>query len=177
LLVVFLRGAADSLNMVVPHGEDAYYRMRPSLAIPRPGDRRAAVASRAIDLDGFFGLHPALAPLRPAWEARHLAIVHACGAPDESRSHFQAMELMERGLTNLQGPLPGGSAATWPRLTPAALAAAAVAIGERVQRATCAASSRHPHSSRSPTTISAAIRTPPIVSRRRSPAFMPATIL
>ncbi len=83
MLVVFLRGAADSLNMVVPHGEDAYYRMRPSLAIPRPDDRRAGAASRAIDLDGFFGLHPALAPLRPAWEAGHLAIVHACGAPDE----------------------------------------------------------------------------------------------
>ena len=107
LLVVFLRGAADSLNMVVPHGEEAYYRMRPSLAIPRPDDRRAAAASRSVDLDGFFGLHPALAPLLPAWQAGHFAVVHACGAPDESRSHFQAMELMERGLANLHGPASG----------------------------------------------------------------------
>src|SRR5512142_1491713 len=68
LVVIFQRGAADGLNIVVPHGESAYYVMRPSINIPR-----AAV----IDLDGFFGLHPAMAPLKPLWEQRHLAIVHA----------------------------------------------------------------------------------------------------
>jgi uncharacterized protein (DUF1501 family) len=107
LVAVFLRGAADSLNIVVPHGEAAYYRHRPTLAIPRPDDRRSSNANRAVDLDGFFGLHPALEPLLPAWDAGHLALVHACGAPDESRSHFQAMELMERGLTDLRGPASG----------------------------------------------------------------------
>jgi uncharacterized protein (DUF1501 family) len=107
LVVVFLRGAADSLNIVVPHGEAAYYRHRPTLGVPRPDDRKAASPLRAIDLDGFFGLHPSLSPVMPAWEAGHLAIVHACGAPDESRSHFQAMELMERGLTDLRGPASG----------------------------------------------------------------------
>lgn len=107
LLVVFLRGAADALNMVVPHGEQAYYRHRPTLSIPRPDDRRAPEAARVHDLDGFFGLHPALASLGSAWDAGHLAIVHGCGAPDDSRSHFKAMELMERGVENERGPASG----------------------------------------------------------------------
>lgn len=107
LVVVFLRGAADSLNVLVPHGEAAYYQRRPTLGIPRPDDRRAAAGRRAIDLDGFFGLHPSLAPLLPVWQAGHLAPIHACGAPDESRSHFQAMELMERGVADLRGPASG----------------------------------------------------------------------
>jgi uncharacterized protein (DUF1501 family) len=107
LVVVFLRGAADALNVVIPFGEPAYYRNRPSLAIPRPDDSRAAADLRALDLDGFFGLHPALRPIHPAWQAKHLAIIHACGAPDDSRSHFQAMELMERGLSDLHGPTSG----------------------------------------------------------------------
>jgi len=107
LVVVFLRGAADGLNMVVPHGEPTYYTNRPTLAIPRPDDRRAPDTSRAVDLEGFFGLHPAMAPLLPAWQAGHLAVVHACGAPDDSRSHFKAMELMERGLADLGGPASG----------------------------------------------------------------------
>jgi uncharacterized protein (DUF1501 family) len=107
LLVVFLRGAADVLNMLVPHGESAYYRLRPSLSIPRPDDKRAAPDQRVLDLDGFFGLHPSLAWLLPAWQAGHLAAVHACGAPDESRSHFKAMELMERGAQDERGPASG----------------------------------------------------------------------
>jgi uncharacterized protein (DUF1501 family) len=107
LVVIFLRGAADVLNMLVPHGEDAYYRLRPSLGIPRPDDPRAAAAERSVDLDGFFGLHPALAPLLPAWQDCHLALVAACGAPDESRSHFRAMELMERGVDAETGPASG----------------------------------------------------------------------
>jgi uncharacterized protein (DUF1501 family) len=107
LVVVFLRGAADALNIVVPHGEDAYYARRPTLGIPRPDDARAAASARAADLDGFFGLHPALRPLLPAWQAGHLAPIHACGAPDESRSHFRAMELMERGVDDERGPASG----------------------------------------------------------------------
>lgn len=107
LLVVFLRGAADALNMVVPFGEDAYYASRPTLAIPRPDDRHARREERALDLDGFFGLHPALTALLPAWQAGQLGVVHACGAPDDSRSHFRAMELMERGLADLRGPASG----------------------------------------------------------------------
>src|SRR5690348_862192 len=73
LVVLFQRGAADGLNIVVPHGESTYYAMRPTIAIPRPGGGRDG----AIDLDGFFGLHPAMASLKPLWEQRHLAIVHA----------------------------------------------------------------------------------------------------
>lgn len=107
LVAVFLRGAADTLNLVVPHGEEAYYRLRPSLAIPRPDDTRVAAHERTIDLDGFFGFHPALRPLLPAWHDGHLAIVQACGAPDASRSHFKAMELMERGVSDESGPASG----------------------------------------------------------------------
>ncbi|NJN17669.1 MAG: DUF1501 domain-containing protein, partial [Oscillochloris sp.] len=107
LVCVFLRGAADVLNMVVPHGEADYYRQRPTLAIARPDDIRTSADLRTRDLDGFFGLHPSLAPLLAAWQAQHLAIVHACGSPDESRSHFQAMELMERGVADGSGPASG----------------------------------------------------------------------
>lgn len=107
LLVVFLRGAADALNMVVPHGEGAYYLLRPTLGIPRPDDRKAEPARRALDLDGFFGLHPALRGLLPVWRDGHLGLVHACGAPDTSRSHFRSMELMERGVADERGPASG----------------------------------------------------------------------
>jgi uncharacterized protein (DUF1501 family) len=107
LIVVFLRGAADVLNMVVPHGEDAYYQLRPTLGIPRPDDAKARQTGRALDLDGFFGLHPCMRSLREAWQSQHLAIIHACGAPDESRSHFKAMELMERGVDHERGPASG----------------------------------------------------------------------
>ena len=107
LVVVFLRGAADGLNMVVPHAEEEYHRLRPALRLPRPDDIRAAEDKRVIDLDGFFGFHPALRPLLPAWEAGELACIQACGAPDESRSHFKAMELMERGVSEESGPSTG----------------------------------------------------------------------
>src|SRR5207302_6511220 len=88
LVVIFQRGAADGLNIVVPHGEPAYYSMRPSINIPR---------NAVLDLDGFFGLHPAMASLRPLWNQRHLAIVHAAGSPDPTRSHFDAQDFMESG--------------------------------------------------------------------------------
>ncbi len=107
LVVVFLRGAADVLNMIVPHGEDAYYQLRPSLGIARPDDVRKKKEERVLDLDGFFGLHPNMSPLLEAWQSEQLAIIHACGAPDESRSHFKAMELMERGVDDERGPASG----------------------------------------------------------------------
>jgi uncharacterized protein (DUF1501 family) len=107
LVVIFLRGAADVLNMVVPHGEDAYYQLRPSLGIPRPDDSSAKKEDCTVDLDGFFGFHPTMRPLIDAWQSEQLAIIHACGALDESRSHFKAMELMERGVDNERGPASG----------------------------------------------------------------------
>ncbi len=94
LISIFLRGAADMLNMIVPHGEDAYYAARPKLAIPRPDDRADA---KVLDLDGFFGLHPALGALLPIFQGGEMLAVHAAGSPDETRSHFEAMDFMERG--------------------------------------------------------------------------------
>ncbi len=107
LVVIFLRGAADTLNIVVPHAEDSYYALRPTLGIPRPDDNKAKAESRVLDLDGFFGFHPAMSRLLDAWSEKQLAIIHACGAPDESRSHFKAMELMERGVDDERGPASG----------------------------------------------------------------------
>lgn len=92
LVVVFQRGGADGLNIVVPFGDKAYYQHRPTIAIPAPGKDPAA----ALDLDGFFGLHPALRPLAPLYKDGHLAIVNAVGSPDTgNRSHFQAQDIME----------------------------------------------------------------------------------
>ncbi|HSH01257.1 MAG TPA: DUF1501 domain-containing protein [Anaerolineae bacterium] len=98
LVCIFLRGGADGLNIIVPHADDHYYQRRPTIAIPRPDDNRAEATAKAIDLDGFFGLHPALAPLHELYTAGDLALIHAVGSPDESRSHFEAMALMERGI-------------------------------------------------------------------------------
>jgi uncharacterized protein (DUF1501 family) len=91
LVTIFQRGAVDGLNMIVPHGERDYYSSRPSIAIARPGTSPES----AIDLDGFFGLHPRLSPLKPLYDSRQLAIVHACGSPDGTRSHFDAQDYME----------------------------------------------------------------------------------
>src|ERR1019366_3096646 len=91
------RGAADVLNVVVPHGEKAYYDLRPTIAIPRPTGDGGKKDDAAIDLDGFFGLHPALGPLKPLYDQRHLAIVDAVGSPDPTRSHFDAQDYMESG--------------------------------------------------------------------------------
>ncbi len=107
LIVVFLRGAADALNILVPFGEEAYYQARPTLSIPPPDDLRSGGEQRTLPLDDFFGLHPSLQPLLPAWQAGHLAPVIAVGAPDESRSHFRAMDLMERGVEDESGPASG----------------------------------------------------------------------
>ncbi len=93
LIVLFQRGAADGLNVVVPHGERAYYGQRPTIAIPRP----KAGGGAAIDLDGFFGFHPALASLKPLYDRGMLAPLHAAGSPSSTRSHFEAQHFMETG--------------------------------------------------------------------------------
>jgi uncharacterized protein (DUF1501 family) len=103
LVAIFQRGAADGLNIVVPHGEKAYYDLRPTIAIPRPG----AGDQAAIDLDGFFGLHPSLAPLQPLFAQRHLAIVESVGSPDPTRSHFDAQDYMESGTPGLKATADG----------------------------------------------------------------------
>lgn len=93
LIAIFQRGAVDGLNVVIPHAERSYYALRPSLAIPRP-DR---TERSAIDLDGRFGLHPAMRSLKPLWDHGQLAIVEAVGSPDPTRSHFDAQDYMESG--------------------------------------------------------------------------------
>jgi uncharacterized protein (DUF1501 family) len=104
LICLFQRGAADALNIVVPHGEKAYYAMRPSIAIPQPS---RGAAGGAIDLDGFFGLHPALAPLKPLYDRGLLAPVHAVGSPSTTRSHFDAQDYMETGTPDVKGTTDG----------------------------------------------------------------------
>ena len=105
LVVVFLRGGMDGLNAVPPYGEDAYHRLRPTLALASP----KGTGDRAIDLDGFFGLHPSLAPFLPLYQEGRLGIIHAVGSGDQSRSHFEAMSAMERGLPNATA----GAASGW----------------------------------------------------------------
>jgi uncharacterized protein (DUF1501 family) len=102
LVCLFQRGAVDGLNVVVPHGEEAYYDLRPTIAVARPGQ-----AAGAIDLDGFFGLHPSLAPLKPLWDQKLLAPIHAVGSPSTSRSHFDAQDFMETGTPDVKGTADG----------------------------------------------------------------------
>jgi uncharacterized protein (DUF1501 family) len=92
IIAIFQRGAADGVSMVVPFGDKSYAGVRPQIAIPEP---KSANADAAIDLDGFFGLHPALAPFKSIYTAGHLALVHAVGSPDNTRSHFDAQDYME----------------------------------------------------------------------------------
>jgi uncharacterized protein (DUF1501 family) len=105
LICLFQRGAADALNVVVPHGERAYYQLRPSIAIPQPLNGRGTAA--ALDLDGFFGLHPSLAPLKPLWDRGILAPIHAVGSPSTTRSHFDAQDYMESGTPDMKGTTDG----------------------------------------------------------------------
>ncbi len=102
LIAIFQRGAVDGLNMVVPFGDAGYYKARPSIALAQPG--RADAAS---DLDGFFGFHPRMAPLLPLWSAGHLAIVHASGSPDATRSHFDAQDYMESATPGIKSTRDG----------------------------------------------------------------------
>jgi len=131
LVVLFQRGAADGLNIVVPFQEKNYYAMRPSIAIKQQD---------VLDLNGFFGLHPSLAAFKPLYDQGHLAIIHAAGSTDSSRSHFDAQDYMESGTPGvkstqdgwlnralLNGPAPDG-----PGGKPSAFRA--VALGTQVPR-------------------------------------------
>lgn len=104
LIAIFQRGAVDGLNMVVPYGERAYYDLRPAIAIPAP---RQGNAESAFDLDGFFGLHPALRPFKSLWDSQRLAIVNAVGSPDSTRSHFDAQDYMESATPGRKGTPDG----------------------------------------------------------------------
>jgi uncharacterized protein (DUF1501 family) len=103
LVCLFQRGAADALNVVVPFGERAYYQLRPAIAIAAPN----AAQRSALDLDGFFGLHPSLAPLKPLWDRGMLAPIHAVGSPSSTRSHFDAQDYMESGTPDIKGTTDG----------------------------------------------------------------------
>jgi uncharacterized protein (DUF1501 family) len=104
MVVLFQRGAMDGLNVVVPFAEPNYYHLRPTIAIPEP---RRGGTDAAIDLDGFFGLHPSLAPLQPLFQNGQLAIVQAVGSPDPSRSHFDAQDYMESGTPGVKATEDG----------------------------------------------------------------------
>src|SRR5258706_5071492 len=104
LIAIFQRGAVDGLSVVVPYGEADYYRARPSIAIARPG---SGAPETALDLDGFFGFNPRMSSLKPIWDRRELAIVHACGSPDSTRSHFDAQDYMESGTPGVKSTPDG----------------------------------------------------------------------
>ena len=108
LVVLFLRGGADGLNMVVPYQEARYYDARPSIAIAAPQDTRKGSSARSVALNEQFALHPALAPLKKWYEREKLAIAHAVGSGDMSRSHFEAMSAMERGVSHGHSSEPSG---------------------------------------------------------------------
>ncbi len=98
LVTVFMRGGADGLNLVPPFFEDGYFKHRPSIGVKAPSDKKANIESRGLDLDGKFGLHPALSPILPLFHEGKMGVIHACGSLDQSRSHFEAMATMERGI-------------------------------------------------------------------------------
>jgi uncharacterized protein (DUF1501 family) len=104
LIAIFQRGAVDGLNMVVPFGESSYYDLRPTIAIPKPGGSNV---DAAVDLDGFFGLHPSLNSFKPLWDSKRLAIIHASGSPDNTRSHFDAQDYMESATPGVKSTTDG----------------------------------------------------------------------
>ena len=101
LICLFQRGAADALNVVVPFGDKGYYSARPQLAIGAP--TRGAAGAGVIDLDGFFGLHPAMSSFKPLWDQGLLVPIHAVGSPSATRSHFDAQDYMESGTPDIKG--------------------------------------------------------------------------
>jgi uncharacterized protein (DUF1501 family) len=125
LVAIFQRGAADGLNIVVPFGEPRYYELRPSLAIAK---------SAAIDLNGFFGLHPGLAALKPVYDAKALAIVHAAGSPDPTRSHFDAQDYMEAGTPGRKSTTGGWLNRALAAPTPQTAPLRAVSLGPTLPR-------------------------------------------
>lgn len=129
LVVVFLRGAVDGLNVVVPHGDPAYYQARPTIAVARPG-----APNGAIDLTGYFGMHPAMASLRPYWNNGQLAFVHAAGSPDPSRSHFEAQDYMETGTPGQHNTRDGWLNRMLGTLPKSASPVQALTVGEALPR-------------------------------------------
>src|SRR5438874_13369818 len=126
LVCLFQRGAVDGLNMIVPHGDALYYRERPRIAVP---------GSDVVDLDGYFGLHPRLAALKPLWDSKRLAAIHAIGSPDATRSHFDAQDYMESGTPGVKST-PDGWLARAAKALPATPAPfRAVAMGPTLPRA------------------------------------------
>ncbi len=134
LVAIFQRGAVDGLNVIVPYGESAYYAARPTIAVPRPG----SASSGALDLDGYFGLHPSLSSLRPYFRDRSAAFVHAVGSPDATRSHFDAQDFMESGTpgvkTTRDGFLARALGAAKPPAPPRSDALRAVALSPAMPR-------------------------------------------
>lgn len=102
LVTIFQRGAVDGLNMIVPHGDSSYYDLRRTIAIPSPGK-----TDGAINLDGHFGLHPSMKTLEAFWKSKQLAVIHASGSPDNTRSHFDAQDYMESGTPGYKGTRDG----------------------------------------------------------------------
>jgi uncharacterized protein (DUF1501 family) len=125
LVAIFQRGAADGLNIVVPHGEKHYYDLRPTIAIPKKD---------VLDLDGMFGLNPALAPLKPLFDAKQLAIVHAAGSPDPTRSHFDAQDYMESGTPGNKGTSDGWMNRALPPIHGAVSPVRAISLGPNLPR-------------------------------------------
>ena len=128
LVAIFQRGAADGLNVVVPFFEKLYYQLRPTIAVPEPGQ-----SNGAIDLDGRFGLHPSLQPLKPFWDSGQLAIVEATGSPDPTRSHFDAQDFMESGTPGKMTE-DGWLNRALPPAGPAVSPLRAIAIGTQLPR-------------------------------------------
>jgi uncharacterized protein (DUF1501 family) len=126
LVVLFQRGAADGLNIVVPHGDKRYYELRPTIAIPHED---------VLDLNGAFGLHPALAPLKPIYDAKQLAIIEAVGSPDPTRSHFDAQDYMESGTPGVKSTRDGWLNRALPAAAAKASPVRAVALGPSLPRA------------------------------------------
>src|SRR5690349_8784632 len=104
IIAIFQRGAMDGISAVVPFGDPNYYSVRPNIAITQP---KTGNAETAIDLDGYFGLHPSLAPFKPIYDAGNLAIIHAIGSPDNTRSHFDAQDYMESATPGNKGTSDG----------------------------------------------------------------------
>jgi uncharacterized protein (DUF1501 family) len=137
LVAIFQRGAADGLNIVVPFAEKNYYAMRPSIAIAAPGSTNVQnpgpFGGAAIDLDGRFGLNPALESLKPLWNRKQLAIVEATGSPDPSRSHFDAQDYMESGTPG-KSTSDGWMNRALPEPTPETSPLRAIAMGSQLPR-------------------------------------------
>src|SRR5882672_5380130 len=104
IIAIFQRGAMDGISAVIPFGDKSYYSVRPNIAVPEP---KSGNPDAALDLDGYFALHPQLAPFKTIYDEGHLAVVHAVGSPDNTRSHFDAQDYMEAGTPGNKGVADG----------------------------------------------------------------------